>query len=116
MLFYEDLSDQDLGFAVKPLMKDDVDVAITLTFHDDELPEKFCEVVEKKLDEHFKLVDSITVVYEKKIKQAFIEMVVFVDNKADKSKIQSEYKFAFEEYYKKTISNIYYPLKNRKLS
>jgi len=74
----------------------------TLRFHDDNLDEKQCGLVEEKLQELFSSDALIQTYYDKDKKLGVIEMTLTLDkSKDDLSKLVTENKSLMEEYYKK---------------
>jgi len=55
MLHYKGLITEEPGIKAKPIGDSDKDIMETLMFYDDELHEDSCDLVQKQLEEHFKL-------------------------------------------------------------
>ena len=104
MLHYKGLVSSP-WITIKPSEKSDMNIVKTLGFYDDELPEKSCYSVREKLQEHYGADALIQVYYEKDKNYSIIEISKYFDESKDLSKLISEYKSSFEEYYKKTFSN-----------
>lgn len=80
----------------------------SLSFHDDELPEEYWELVNEKLEEHFDLDDkeiSIEIFPSNDKSFAFIEMNI-TGIKGDKPKELEKYKISFEEFYNQIVPRI----------
>ena len=109
MLHYKGLINEEPGIKAKPIGDSDKDIMETLMFYDDELHEDSCDLVQERLEEHFKLEPEdvfVQVYYDKKDDRAIMGLTIFFDKKEDRSKLFTKYKSGFEKYYKK---NLYIP-------
>jgi hypothetical protein len=104
MLHYKGLVSSP-WITIKPSEKSNMNTVKTLEFYDDELPEKSCYSVREKLQEHYSADALIHVYYEKEKNYSVIEISKYFNENDDLSRLVSEYKSSFEEYYKKTFSN-----------
>ncbi|MGB7968119.1 MAG: hypothetical protein WCF28_00955 [Methanobacterium sp.] len=103
MLHYKGLVTPQPWITIKPSVDKDMNTSETLGFYDDELPEKSCALMRKKLQKHFGAEALIHVYYEEDKNHAVIELTKYFDKKENISELVSKYKDSFEEYYNKTF-------------
>jgi hypothetical protein len=84
MLHYKGLINEEPGIKAKPIGDSDKDIMETLMFYDDDLNDDSCDLVQERLEEHFKLEPEdvfVQVYYDKKDDRAIIGLTIFFDKK-----------------------------------
>jgi len=106
MLHYKGLISSEPWITIKPSADKDMDTSETLGFYDDEIPQKYCQLLKEKLQTHYNEEALIQVYYEKDKNIVVIEITKYFDKNKDLDKQISNYKSSFEEYYNKIIHQL----------
>ena len=90
MLHYKGLiSSEPCFITIKPSADRDMDTSETLGFYDDEIPQKYCQLLKGKLQTHYHEEAVIQVYYEKDKDIVVIEITKYFDKK--KESIQTNF-------------------------